>query len=156
MSATLSSIRSTRQDTWRTRAHCGPGSSATSWRQKRLVGTCVSPCVSAIIDGGTLPCVDVPYEAPAVGQFECEDNGSGDLDTSSSHELCTWAGEVREVNEMFQAVSSATSSGSPPAPETSPAPSPPNLSPTPGTSPRTEHQNHNSSFHGFRLISHAR
>ncbi|CAM9514307.1 unnamed protein product, partial [Scytosiphon promiscuus] len=75
----------------------------------------VSPCVSAIIDGGTLPCVDVPYEAPTVDHFACEANGIGDLDTSSSYDECAWAGEARSASEMFLSTSTSSTALTTPA-----------------------------------------
>lgn len=61
----------------------------------------VSPCVAAIVDTGTLPCVDDVYEPPTVDQFECETNGINDPSTSGSWEECIWAGEYRSTDELY-------------------------------------------------------
>ena len=90
----------------------------------------MSVCVAAIVDQGTLPCVDDVYEAPLMGQFECEGNSLADIESSSSiDEACMWGGDTRQSAEMFSGVE-------PPAPDTlSPAPATaPTIDPTPSPS----------------------
>ena len=84
------------------RIHCYLAASEAS-------GYDVSPCVAAIVDTGTLPCVDELYEPPTVGQFECEENGIRDLTTSESYESCNWDGDVRMAQEMFSSTSASSS-----------------------------------------------
>eukprot|EP00904_Undaria_pinnatifida_P014279 jgi/Undpi1/9982/HiC_scaffold_28.g12436.m1 len=87
------------------RIHCYLAASEAS-------GYDVSPCVAAILDTGTLPCVDYVYEAPTMDQFECEENGIMDLTDFVSYNECDWDGELREVQELFLATSAVTSSTS--------------------------------------------
>ena len=90
------------------RIHCYIAASEAS-------GYDVSPCVAAIVDTGTLPCVDDVYEEPTVDQFDCDENAMRDLSSSASIEECAWDGELREAKEMFpttSAVASTTSSTS--------------------------------------------
>ena len=87
------------------RIHCYLAASEAS-------GYDVSPCVAAILDTGTLPCVDDVYEAPTMDQFECEENGIMDLTDFVSYNECDWDGELREVQELFPATSAVTSSTS--------------------------------------------
>eukprot|EP00904_Undaria_pinnatifida_P014125 jgi/Undpi1/9843/HiC_scaffold_28.g12297.m1 len=77
-----------------TRIHCFLAASEAS-------GYDVSPCVAAIVDTGTLPCVDDVYEAPTVDQLECEANGIKESSASSSWEECIWDGDPRTAQEMF-------------------------------------------------------
>ena len=78
----------------------------------------VSPCVAAILDTGTLPCVDDVYEAPTVGLLQCESNGISDLDASSSVDQCIWAGDIRLASELFEAPALVPS----PLPKSTPSP----------------------------------
>lgn len=60
-----------------------------------------SPCVAAIVETGTLPCVDDVYEPPTVNHVDCEANGIKDLLDSSSGEECNWPGEYRSTDELY-------------------------------------------------------
>ena len=84
------------------RIHCYLAASEAS-------GYDVSPCVAAVVDTGTLPCVDDVYEPPTLGQFECEENGINDLTDSDSYEQCVWDGDVRLAQEMFSATPASSS-----------------------------------------------
>ena len=75
------------------RIHCYLSASEAS-------GYDVSPCVAAIVDTGTLPCVDDEYEPPTVDQFECVENGLEDL-TDYSFDQCVWDGEYRSTGEFY-------------------------------------------------------
>ena len=84
------------------RIHCYLAASEAS-------GYDVSPCVAAIVDTGTLPCVDDVYESPPLGQFECEENGIKDRTDSDSSDECNWDGDVRMAQEMFSGTSASSS-----------------------------------------------
>ncbi|CAN0036105.1 unnamed protein product, partial [Ectocarpus fasciculatus] len=51
------------------------------------------------------------YEAPLVGQFECDGNDFSEFASSVSYfDACIWDGDTRQAAEMFPATSEASSS----------------------------------------------
>ena len=68
----------------------------------------VRPCVAAVLDTGTLTCVDDANEELTVPRFECEGNG-GVEHLSYTIGVCDWAGAAREAKQMFPATSGSSS-----------------------------------------------
>ncbi|CAN0386751.1 unnamed protein product, partial [Ectocarpus sp. 12 AP-2014] len=97
----------------------------------------MSPCVAAVMDTGTLLCVEEAYEAPLIDQFACDANSIDDIETTSIAEGCIWEGDTRQSADMF---SGADPTVLTPAPDTpSPTPTPPTVgsTPSPPVSPTT-------------------
>lgn len=72
----------------RSRIHCYITAYETS-------GYDVSPCLVAVVDTETRPCVHDVYELPVFIQFECEENTIQDLTDSDSIEEFKWDGDTR-------------------------------------------------------------
>lgn len=57
----------------------------------------VTPCVAAIVDTESLPCVDYVYEPLTVDYVDCAENSNEALADSAPVEECSWGGVARST-----------------------------------------------------------